>query len=90
MDTKGSCHLVLKVGDTYLQDVWEEHEEDINYRFTKHLSEAMPFYEWQTRAPKYLWDDQNEKIIETLEEACIYFGGELKKVRKLIVWHEVE
>lgn len=92
MNREEIIYYVLKVKNSYLQSVWEEWEEDINYSFTENLSEAMNFSEWELEshhgAPKYLWNEKEKKTIHTLEEACKYFGGKMKKVSKVITWNE--
>lgn len=74
----------------YLEDVWEEWGEDINYSFTDDLSRAMMFSEYflesNIGAPKYLWDDLNKKVIRSLKEMCEFFNAEMVMVKKTTTW----
>jgi len=93
MSTETKHYYVMKAGSLYLEDVWEEWEDDINYSFTEKLSKAMKFYEYNLTsewgAPKYLWNNVAEKNIKTLEEMCEFFNGEMIKVAMKTIWKEV-
>jgi len=79
---KEKIYLVLKVGNEYLANVWEEHNDEVdNVEFTEYLEEAMTFK--QNKAPKYL-------PVNTLEEMCEYLNGKLVTVRKRTVIEEID
>lgn len=90
MEYSKSYH-VLKVGDLYLEDVWEDFNNEENYCFTENLSEAMPFYRLDefSSAPKYLYDYKNNKSINTINEMCEFFNGKMVEVSKTIIWKEI-
>ncbi|PFJ28998.1 hypothetical protein [Bacillus thuringiensis] len=78
---------VLKTDRGYFCDAWEEWDEDVeNFSFTDEITKAHKFIGGLTpkwgNAPKYLWNDKEEKIIDNLKEAQEYFGGEILKVVK--------
>lgn len=81
-------YMILKVGDEYFCDAWEEWDADVdNFSFTSNIESAYKFYgglspKWGN-APKYLCDDKGE-IIDTLEQAQEYFGGDVLTVNKKV------
>lgn len=80
--------------DKYFEGAWECHSEDEkNYSFTSDLSRAQVFYRHSLDspygAPKYLWDEERERIIRTLDEMCEYFNCSIVKVAKEELWREV-
>lgn len=93
MDTKIEKYYGIKVGEMYLEGVWEwdylDEDEEINYSFSDKLSKAMRFYAPDDYAPKYLWDDVKEKDIETIVEASEYFKGEVNPIEKITLWKEI-
>lgn len=89
METEKEVFYVLKVDELYLYDVWEEWSDEDNYDFTDKMSSAMKFHSVDASAPKYLWDNKKGKRINTLQDACEFFGGEIVKIEKVTTWKEV-
>lgn len=92
-EKKEDYFYVMKKGNKYFEDVWEECEDDINYTFTDNLSRAMTFSEYRLTsdvgAPKYLWDDKQEKIVKSIKDMCKMFDGRMVKIVKRTEWAEV-
>lgn len=82
---------VLRTPEGFLEDVWEEWEDAINYSFTDDPLRAWKFKDMSSSTPKYLWDEINEKSIDTISEACKYFNGDLVtyEVKTILTLKEV-
>lgn len=84
-----TSYFVLKVGDEYFQDAWEDYpimeDDEVNYSFTTVLDFAHRWYGGDWDAPKYLFNPQTGKSIKTLKEAQDFLSGEILKVTKTVV-----
>lgn len=77
IDRKVEIFTIVSTDKGYLHKVWEDWSEDTNYDFTDDPLTAMRFYGLNDLAPKYLYDEENNKRIETLMDVVEFMKGKL-------------
>lgn len=95
MEVKTRQTFVFKVGDKYLESVFEpftEEDDDCNWTFTTKLSKAKTFYSLHGDyvAPKYLWMDKEDRNASTAQDLCDLLGGDFVKVLITETWEETD